>query len=358
MQHKQKWFDHILNSQWVILGSNEVIQPQRDSSKGIWLLGNITVDDQEILEAYPNTDIHGIKEFNIIHDSWKVASFKLYRPLIYFCAFGKSEIFECVYTAIQSLIEFGKWKHDIVIFTATETKEFLENKLLDLELKNKLHIITITPATDTLDWVMARYRINHPILQQAQPILYLDTDIVCNAPLDTLFIDNIDSSLILACKEGRIDEGHPESGGYWYGWRLMKEDNVPFNPYGRGFSAGAMFFRNLELALPLFNIIIKSVYGFMKQQGYNDDFYDQRFTNYILFKLKKIDIEILANWLLLHRIAPGTHSLPTQNKKLGLVHFLNVSTKDKLITMKKYLDTIRPENAILETSHFMKHLIK
>ncbi|CAI3925377.1 unnamed protein product [Commensalibacter communis] len=340
MQNTQQWFDYILNSQWVVLGNNTLIQPQRNSD-GTWILGDIITNDQEILTARPLTNLQDIKEFQLVHQSWKVAIFKKYKPIIYFCAFGKDAIFECVYTSIQSLIEFGNWQHEIVVFTAENTKEYLQDKLSSLGLGNKLHMITILPATDTLDWVMARYRINHPILQQAQPLLYMDTDIICNAPLDDFFIKLIDSPLVHACQEGLIGEGSPQSGGYWYGWRLMQEDNVPFNPQNRGFSAGALFFNNVKSVLPFFEMILQSTYGFMDKQGYRDEFYDQRFTNYILFKFKKVEIIAMSKLLNLYRIPPETTLIPNGNQTLGLVHFLNASTENKLITMKKYVDMLR-----------------
>lgn len=35
MQNTQAWFDYLLSSQWVILGNNTLIQPQR-SEDGKW----------------------------------------------------------------------------------------------------------------------------------------------------------------------------------------------------------------------------------------------------------------------------------------------------------------------------------
>ncbi len=337
MKHFQEWFDYLLNFQWVSLGNNTLIQPQRNNN-GQWNLGDICVTDQEIIEACPSKIIENIQEFQLIHHSWRVARFKRYRPLIYFCAFGKNAIFKCVYQAIYSLIEFGQWRHDIAVFTAEETKDILKDQLLPLGLANQLHIIPVSPATDILDYTLARYRIDHPILCQAQPLLYLDTDILCDAPIDDLFVQLIDSDMIHACKEGLIGEGHFDSGGYWYGWRLMQEDSVYFNPYHRGFSSGALFFSNVHIALPFFELIIKSAYGFMQQQGYKDEFYDQRFTNYVLFKFKKVEIEHMAQWLNLYRIPSNTTLIPNHQRRLGLIHFLNVSTEDKLVTMKKYIE--------------------
>lgn len=338
MQNTQEWFDYLLSSQWVSLGNNTLIQPQR-SEDGIWNLGNITLNDQEVTKACPSTNIQEIKEFQLIHNSWQVVVFKKYKPIIYFCAFGSQAIFECVYTSIQSLIEFGKWQYDIAILTTENTKKILETILAPLELGDKLHLITL-PVLEKFDWYMARYHINQSILQQAQPLLYLDTDIICNAPLDELFIQHINSPFIHACKEGPLGEGSPQSGGYWYGWRLMQEDHIPFQPTDRGFSSGAMFFNNVKMTLPFFEMIIQSAYGFMKKQGYKDEFYDQRFTNYILFKFQKAEIEMMSNWIRLYRIPQESTTIPSGTQKLGLIHFLNASTENKLITMKKYIEDL------------------
>ncbi|CAI3934001.1 MULTISPECIES: glycosyltransferase [Commensalibacter] len=341
MQHAQEWFDYILSSQWVELGNNNLIQPQRNAD-GIWTLGKITVCDQDILNACPSSDISNLQEFHILHDSWKAASFKIYRPLIYFCAFGKNEIFECVYTAIQSLIEFGHWQHDIAILTSEDKKDDFQLLLLlaSLNLKKRLHLI-IVPASEKIDWYISRYRIDHPIFKKAQPILYLDTDIMCDAPLDELLISLINSPLIHACKEGVIDEGGPETSGYWYGWRLMQEDHVPFNPKGFGFSSGVLLFNNTKTTQPFFDMIRRSTNGFIQKNGYNGVSYDQRFANYILLKFKQVEINILEKWVYLYRIPQQTTLTPSGNNKRGLVHFLNSSTENKLITMKKYLNDLR-----------------
>lgn len=340
MQNTQAWFDYLLSSQWVILGNNTLIQPQR-SEDGKWKLGDITSNDQEILNACPSTDIQDVKEFQLIHNAWQVAAFKIYRPLIYFCAFGKNEILECVYTAIQSLIEFGKWQHDIAVFTAEDTKKDLENKLSALAFDKAIHIITV-PATEKIDWYTSRYEINaHDIFRKAQPLLYLDVDIICNAPLDTLFIRLIDSPLIHTCKEGSIGEGHLESGGHWYGWRLMQEDNVSFNRNAKGFSSGAMLFSNFNIAQPLFNMIKQSAHGYIQKHGYNGVSYDQRFANYVLFKFKKVEINTMSEWIDLYRIPQETTLTPSGYTNSGLVHFLNASIENKLITMKKYIEDLR-----------------
>lgn len=340
MQNTQEWFDYLLSSQWVVLGNNILIQPQR-SEDGIWNLGHITLNDQEVAQACPSTNIQDIQEFQLIHHSWQVVAFKIYRPLIYFCAFGKNEILECVYTAIQSLIEFGKWQHDIAVFTAEDTKKDLENKLSALTFDKAIHIITV-PATEKIDWYTSRYKINaHDIFRKAQPLLYLDVDIICNTPLDTLFIRLIDSPLIHTCKEGSIGEGHPESGGHWYGWRLMQEDNVSFNRHAKGFSSGAMLFSNFNIAHPLFNMIKQSAHGYIQKYGYNGVSYDQRFANYVLFKFKKVEIDIMSEWIDLYRIPQETTLTPSGHTNRGLVHFLNASIENKLITMKKYIEDLR-----------------
>lgn len=340
MKLTQKWFDHILNSQWVSVENNKLIQPQRNSD-GIWTLGDIITNDQEILEACPRYDISNIQEFYLIHDAWKATLFKIYRPLIYFCAFDKESIFECAYAAIESLIEFGKWQHDIAIFTAQETKDKLSEILAPLTLNNNLHIISVK-VTEKLDWYTIRYQISsHPLFQKAQPLLYLDTDMICDAPIDELLISLINSPYIHACKEGVISEGNPAGDGWWYGSGLMRDDNVQFNPNARAFSSGALFFSNINIAQPFFEMIRKSAYGFIKKNGYNGFSYDQRFANYILFKYNKVEINMMVPWLYLYRIPRDTTLMPSGQEKRGLVHFLNASTENKLITMKKYIEDLR-----------------
>ncbi|MDI2089819.1 glycosyltransferase [Commensalibacter oyaizuii] len=338
--HQQEWFNEILNTSWVLLGPNQLVQPKRDEN-GIWTIGNITTDDEAIYKSCPDDNIQNISEFYLIHHDWQVAILKRYKPAIYFCAFGNEAILQYVQLAVNSLIQFGKWQHDIIIFTGLETKENLISKLAPFNLGGKLHIIDIMPADKPLDWYTARYRIDAcPLLQQAQPILYLDVDFLCDGPLDSLFIQLIDSPYIHACKEGVIGEGSPNSEGHWYGWRLMQADHVPFNPDERGFSSGALFYKNFQLAAPFFKMILQSAYGYIQKQKDKLVSYDQRFANYILYKYKKVEIHYLAQYLRLYRIPENTTQTPDINDRLGLVHFLGATLENKLLTMQDYFSQL------------------
>ena len=154
-------------------------------------------------------------------------------------------------------------------------------------------------------------------------MLYLDTDIVCDQPIDGLMTALMQSDRIQVRSEGRLDEGEPETNGHWFGWRLLAADNVPFDPVAPGFSSGAIGFANAAVAQDSFAAILASVYGHAAVTSSRHTFagYDQPFANYVLRKRDRFATALLDPLLRLHRADADDVATPFASAATGLVHF-------------------------------------
>jgi hypothetical protein len=220
----------------------------------------------------------------------------------------------------------------------------VRGSLARFALGERLHVAAVEPCDDLLDWYLARYRVDaHPRLRSAQPLLYLDVDVVCDRPLEPLLAMLTFSPAIHACREGLLGEGHPDSAGHWFGWRLMQADGMPFDPNERGFSAGVLGAANADLAGSAYDLVVRCAYGFAASTGDRHRFlgYDQAYANYVLKKLGRIEINALPRLLNLFRVPPQGLVHPDPRAARGLVHFLGVPTAQKRDAMSAYITALK-----------------
>jgi hypothetical protein len=341
------WLDYLQGPYWLTHAPTQLVKIAL-APDGRWSIGDITVTEQELLATRPSGPIDQVRVFHLLHAGWRVASFRLFRPLAYFAAFSAPEIFECLRLAVSSLIEHGKWRWDVLVLTAPETSAIARALLEPCALGERLHVATITPAETMVDWCLARYRLDaHPVLASAQPLLYLDVDILCDRPLEPLLAQLALSPTIHACAEGRLGEEHSESSGHWFGWRLMAEDGMPVDHNAPGFSAGALGCANAATAEAPYSLIRRSVAADIASAdgGHKLVGQDQAFANYVLRKLGRFEIDLMPQVLRLHRIIPGRGQFPNPAEARGLVHFLGVPTPEKLAAMRAYAEALAKYNA-------------
>ena len=341
------WFGLLAGSHWLTRAPARIVRAA-PAPDGRWTIGGLSVTKAELEAARPNGPIEQVRSFTLLHGGWRVASFTLFRPLVYFAAFGADEIFDCLACGVSSLLGFGGWQWDVLVLTAPAQADHVRSVLAPAGLGPRLHVATVTPCDTPLDWCMARYRLDaHPIAAAAQPMLYLDVDIVCDRPLEPLLALIAESPSIHACAEGRLGEGDPASSGHWFGWRLLAEDDAPFDREARGFSAGALGMANAASARPAFPLIMRSVYADAAQSdgGRKLAGLDQPFANYVMRKLGCIDTGPMSQVLKLHRLDIGQSRFPTPLAAKGLVHFLGAPTSEKLAAMRAYVAALHSTRA-------------
>ena len=263
-------------------------------------------------------------------DGWKLAHFTLFRPLAYLVAYGNAEMFRCADIAIRSLFAFGEWDGDVLIITDDESIPFLDTLPREIRVRVKVALI---PAHDVLDYTLARYRIAElGVAEMYQPVLYLDTDVVCDAPLSGLLQAMVFATELQAYAEKKL--GHERD---FYGKSLLEADGIVISPDDQGFSSGVFAFRNIAQQRRLFRMIIDVAYRFTSLAGRRDlhDCYDQVFFNYVLHKTKLVSGDMLKDVVTVH-----LNHLPLLGEaaRKGFVHFAGGvgNTTPKLTHMMRY----------------------
>jgi hypothetical protein len=336
----QDWVDYLCRSQWIVPGSQYPIRAEVTGHDEIGL-GHYRTSIRDAVAARPRGPIDEALKLCLVRDGWKVLPLRVYRPLAYYAAFGNAEVFACLRIAIQSLLAFGRWTHDIAVLTSVADLAAVTAALSPLELGERLHLITV-PGGDILDWCLARYRIDAaPVFRTHQPLLYLDTDVFCDGPLDPLCLELAGSTKIEAKAEGPLCEGEPEPHGHWYGWRLLTADGLAVDRLDRGFSTGIWGFANTGVAADAFSAIVRCAYGHAALTGNRRFFagYDQPIANYVLRKLALPSFTLMETVASFCRVQPGARPLPDPDRPRGLVHFNGVvgDATSKQGAMERYL---------------------
>lgn len=170
-----------------------------------------------------------------LYDGWKVGRIRPYRPLVYYAAFGDDHIFGCLALSIQSLLCPGQYRGEIAIITSADDAPKAEAIRAALNLGTRLHIVCVQEHADVVDFCLARFRLDSPVFSWRQPLLYLDCDVVVDAPVDPFLMQIAGSDKIHVTPEGQIGEGSESSSGHWFGWRMMAEDGMAFERRASGF---------------------------------------------------------------------------------------------------------------------------
>ncbi len=285
--------------------------------------------------TWPDLEIENVahrKTFAVVHGPWQTSRFRLYNPLIYFAAFGAPEIFDCLEIAIGSLFAFGGFDGTVRVLCDGQNMGFAER--FPPAIRSRVRMSPVA-CGDTLDYTLARYRLS--AVDPAglfQPILYLDTDVVCDAPLQDLLIRLLKSEAIQFCAE------HPLTiNEHWYGTTLLTHDNYRPAPDERGFSTGLIGFRDAAQAAESFATIVESCLRMASMTENRDlfDTYDQPFANYIMRKLGGYATDLLTP----RCAAPAPPADPEERP--GFVHFAGGvgNAGPKLARMRDYVARLR-----------------
>ncbi|GAN60655.1 hypothetical protein ACI01nite_12880 [Acetobacter cibinongensis] len=284
------------------------------------------------------SELNGTRYLNLFSEGWKLQHFRLFNPLIFSCAFGSEEVFECLRLSFHSLLTVGGYKGDLAVITNEAGEERVRRIQQELPLKGVFSVIVLPDCHDEIDFCLARFRFfDQPFFRDRQPLIYMDADILCNAPIEPILADMVFSDRIHVTQEGVLGEGHPESDGHWYGWRMMAEAGMEFSRTQRGFSAGMIGYSHSAQAFEYAQLILQCAEGYRQKTGKHRPFigYDQCLANYIFLKAQVLSFDGIGAAVTLHRLRSGCAPVFPSERR-GLIHFLAVPFPEKLAAMKLY----------------------
>ena len=262
------------------------------------------------------------------YDEWHITKFRRYRPLIYWVAYGSEVSFAMLSVGLRSLQLFGDYGGDILIISDRSRSEIA--KYIPASMAGRWHVLNLK-ANDTLDYTVARYRISEwGASQNFGPVLYVDTDVLIDAPLDPM--------LIKIALEKRI-VGQGGAGPLWrdmgVGAHLLQSEGYEFpptHPSPQGFCSGTLGIPSIREMASDLSIIYEAIKRYSASvKDRTPGWYDQPTANYVLYKTSGECPNTISDnirW-------GGKNALHGGDRPCGLVHLWGGA--DKLAEMKELM---------------------
>lgn len=256
-----------------------------------------------------------------------------YSPLIYFVAFGPEEQRDCVAASIKSLIEVGGYRGDFYVITDRDDM----NAVLPEGYDGSLYILK-KEANSRIEMWKERYSIGDiGITDRYQPVLYMDTDVVCNDPVGPLLLDILLSSGVCVGTENHpgvviIPSFYRESDAV--GKALFEREGwYPDEPYG--FNSGIIGFSHIDVARAAFDAV-RSIIDRMIVLGNAQGWADQAVLNYVLHKIGCVDQKTISSM-----IAVGTEGDVYNYRETStcpvLIHFWSTHAHNRVSRITGYV---------------------
>lgn len=305
------WLDFVLANRWFSCLTGAFVTPTADPGGNTIRIGGGQVSIAALIAATGGSGSAMPRELCLLVDGWKPERYVLFRPLAYLVAYGPEPIFQCAAWAIRALFAFGLWEGDVLLLTDAAHLDFASR--LPAVMRERVRVMAM-PADDVLDYTLARYKIVDVKMAEAyQPVPYLDTDIIRDAPARTRLTALSPELQVTPEFLLRSPDDH-------YGQSLLAADGVVPDRDQPGFSSGLFAFRAVSEQRWLFRMIIEAATRVTARAGNRDAYecYDQPFFNYVLHKTRSAGDTVFRDAVALH-----LRSLPplTAPSRKGFVHF-------------------------------------
>jgi len=242
---------------------------------------------------------------------------------------------------------------DILVMTSPDFEKEVQDlsELIQIPLKTKIF------SFNTLqDSYFARIHIyDYEHIHEYDKILYIDTDILVQNDLSSLFLEPLDEK-VYGLSEGTIE--HEYHGGWFFDFNTI-DKNIP------GMNSGILIFPNTPTICNIFEACKTHVNEQKRKGAAMPATPDQAFLNYHFIKGGNADTTLLAKYALIYCINPPLP--PSQPTTIALCHFVwpmgNVG--HKLERMQKHLthllnnySVIYPSSYTPETNKILKAFYK
>ena len=212
-------------------------------------------------------------------------------PVVAYTASGANDaLFRCLEASLYSLSRVARFGGRVVILSdrARGDLEFL----VPGELRARTRF---EPAQggDTLTMALVRYRLpDIAAAAAARPLLYVDTDVIFDAPVDRLLAEILLSARL--CVFAEDDLRHELD---FYGNSMIAADDTFAPRSHRGFSTGVIGIPDPRQAAAPFRAVAALAAAQVRHAGTRGSTaFDQRFANYLFHKLLDFEDETLGRY--------------------------------------------------------------
>ena len=287
---------------------------------------------------------HAPFRFPIHPDGWKLDELILYRPLIFYVAFGESTLAQ-LRISLRSLVEIAGYEGQVLVFTDYPQEKLCE----EIPGLASARLLTATfPATDLTGFVAGKYC----ILEEQRawshaPVVYMDPDIVFNTDIRPLLVDIASATRLCAPLEDFSRLATAPSVGA----ELLQQDGEEPR-MACGFNGGTIGIPNLKEHAATLGLIRRTIMNYLSLHGREAlHWVDQEAANYVGYKLGTFETVRLTR-----RVRYG---FATDAKELGpltgLVHFWGIRPKnERPPLMQHYLDLLLAQRKATKSGHAAK----
>ncbi|MBP2294265.1 fascin domain-containing protein [Azospirillum rugosum] len=275
----------------------------------------------------PSYDPAVFNGFSFWLNNWQAEEFSLYRPLIYYCAFGEKS-FNLLKSSLKSLHFLADYRGDVLVI-GDKDKDFVDRHAPE-EMRPRIHVWNL-PACDFIDFCAARYMI--PLWRKVagfQPFLYVDTDVLFDLGVQDLMQTLALSAKMTAQREDFSFLATAPSVGA----TLLQEAGCKPPDDERGFNSGIIGIPSISDHARTLLKIRDTIYRYAQAKSNRRalSHFDQAIANYVAFKTSSFDLDLLSDkvrWVDADVLCGG-------KQRLGFVHFWGASDKAK--EMSRYVD--------------------
>ena len=291
---------------------------------------------------FPLSTASGRRRNLLFREGWIVDEFIRFRPLVYFVLMGAGAYADQLELASRSLVDFGRYEGDLLVITDRD-RHFIERLIPD-SLHDRLSVLRVA-SSGKIDAVLARLMLGeHDGADQFAPILYTDTDVIYDRPLQPI----LEAALLSRKMSAQSERWNELPGSDAAGGDLFAVDPVPF--YDKiGFNAGIWIMPGGEDSIQIVNTIRLAVSRYLEAHGRESlPWLDQAMGNYVLRKLDAFDSALITSAT---RLCQSYEALDTIGAS-GFVHFWPVSAvaTQRAAAMADYLERLKLSGATASTT--------
>lgn len=330
------WFD---TRRKTLVGSDAIVFKR----KFVVSIGEVEYPIQQIIADLEQTSsfmplrrVERLTEFSLHREGWKLEHYSLFKPLIYLAVYG-NEIEDQLPICLDSLLLKGRYDGTILIIHNSTAVE----KIIREHPLGKSIISWVVDASDRLEFVNLRFFL--PKWRHArdfQPILYVDADVLFDAPVLPILCDIASLDKITA----QVEPFSTLAESRMSGADLFASDGGAPSEPKNGFNTGVMGIPDLHRFSGVFADIAASVENYAEAGGHRGIPYcfNQPHANYVCTVLGVFDGDLLTRHV---RYVDGYNQI-SHAEPLGLTHFWGPRGR-KHLEMQAHLDNLLKADLIL-----------
>ena len=271
------------------------------------------------------------------YGGYLVGRARVYKPLIYLCAFGDNLVFAMLAMFLESLETFGAYDGHVLILADRAPLEIA--RITPAAFRPRTSVLKLD-YTNAAEFATARYRVASHAFAGFQPILYADHDIVATSPVEPLLADLVQQDGICFASEyhdTRNTQVVPEETLNWFGRPIFDAD-PDWSGRIKCLNTGLIGFTRIAEAERIFPLILAVAARYEAEGGEKLRSAEQGAASYVVQKLASSQPDFLNRYVQVLNHKPPDVEL----RHFSLVHFNhNLTNAKKLDMMRKYVEALR-----------------